>query len=420
MVVVLKGWVPEHNLVWIAAPKPMPELVGIRPYRPDIDGLRGVAILAIVLTDAGFGAVPGGQTGISVFFVVSGYLVTAAMRADRARLSIADFYERRARRLLPALLAVVGASLVAGALLLQDTEVAGLSRSALAALLMASNFWLARVGEAAGATAPLAHLWPLSVLAQLYVLLPIGAALCAWSGNGRRSAPMNVALATLASLVVALRAGPADGLLLQHRLWEFGVGSLLAMLPLAASAPRRLAEPVAAVGAVAVIAPVFLMPVAPAGASGLMAIPAVAGSAALLWANRSGTRVGGLLGAAPLVFVGMISYSLYLWHWPVLVFARAAWGTLAPGATLACLGLALVLATLSWYFIEQPFRYATGPIRSRGAVLAASLAGVATLAALATALGAGSGLAGAATPAVAYAGAGSLAPCTPDAICIAR
>ncbi|HVL22195.1 MAG TPA: acyltransferase, partial [Amaricoccus sp.] len=198
---------------------------------------------------------------------------------------------------------------------------------------------------------------------------------------------------------------PATGAVhVHHRVWQFGVGALVALVPFAP--PRRkLAGILAGLGMVAVVVPVFASD-PEVSRSGLGALPTVLGSALVIWANRRQTAASSLLGAPPVVFLGVISYSLYVWHWPLLVFARRLWGDLDPIGTLGWLAATVLVATLSWYFVEQPLRYPTGPIRTRLAMLAASLAGVASIAALAAVVAADGIVAVRPGVSIAYAGEG--------------
>lgn len=365
----------------------MPTVTGIRPYRPDIDGLRAVAILALLLAHAGFAAFSGGDSALSVFFVISGYLLAQSILRVGGPGSLAEFYDRRARRVLPTLIAAIAASLLAGAMLLSPAEVTGLSRAALASVALVSNLWI----SADPVGGPLAHTWPLSLVGQIFLILPLAALGLARVGP-KTMLPL-VILAVLASFVAATAAGIGGSAVHVHqRFWEFGAGSLVALFP-ALPSGQRLAEVLAAAGLAAIVGPVCLQ-MADAPRTGAGALPAVLGTVLVLWANQRNTVVRTVLAASPMVFIGVISYSLYVWHWPVLVFSRQIWGDTDTWATLGLLAGTVVLATASWYFIEQPFRYPTGPIRSRGGVLAASIAGVASVAALAAAIASDNSIAG--------------------------
>lgn len=348
----------------------------IRPYRPDIDGLRSVAILSVMLAHGGFAGFAGGDTALAAFFVISGYLVTHALLVSGTTVSLAEFYDRRARRMLPTLLVATAAALVAGSLLLSPAEITGLSRAALASVALVSNLVVS--GES-GAD-PLLHTWSLSMAGQFFLILPLAVVLLGRVGG--RVAVALVVAATLASFAIGMADTPAAGAApLHHRLWQFGAGALIAFVPF--NPPGRgVAEFLAALGVAAVLVPVFTAGNGISG-SGAGTLPTVLGTALVIWANRHETAARNVLGSAPVMFLGVISYSLYVWHWPMLMFARRVWGDLGTGGSLAWLSATVFVAILSWYFIEQPLRYPTGPIRSRAAVLAASLAGFVSVAALA-------------------------------------
>lgn len=375
----------------------MATATGIRPYRPDIDGLRSIAILAVLLAHGGFAPFSGGDTAMTAFFVISGYLVSqAALRSDGVP-SIGEFYDRRARRMLPTLIVATAATLVAGSLLLSPGEVGGLARAALVSVALVSN--VAPVVDP-GAE-PLLHTWSLSMAGQIFLILPVGLVLLARLG-ARATLPL-VLIGTLVSFSIAARGAPwAGAVQVHHRIWEFGIGALVMVLP--AMQPKRpIAELAAIVGIAAIVAPVlFYPPEAPR--SGVGALPTALGAALVIWANRGETTARAALGSSPLVFLGVISYSLYVWHWPMLVFAKRIWGDLDTWAAVVWLGATVLVATASWYFVEQPLRYPTGPIRSRAAVLAASLAGVASVAALAAVVASEATVAGRQGIAAAYAG----------------
>lgn len=364
----------------------------IRLYRPDIEGLRCIAILAVVLANAGFTTFSGGDTGISTFFVISGYLAAEVVARVKGGFGLADFYDRRARRLLPVLIVATGASLVAGVILMTPADVAGLARAALASVVLVSN--LPFLSEASAGVQPLDHTSALAAGAQLSLVLPL--VMLGLGRFGIRSTMVALGITFLLFVCLAALAERAGGLPTQEYVWAFAAGALVAVLPAGQPVPPVVAEGTAALGAAAVLAPVFLYGTeTPRG--GLAALPTILGTAALLWANRGETVARTALGASPFVFIGVISYSLFVWHWPILVFAREIWGVLDTRATIACLAVTGVVAVLSWYFVEQPFRYASGPIRTRSAVFAASLAGVASIAALAAVV-AGEGAAAARSP----------------------
>ncbi len=333
------------------------------PYRAEIDGLRAVAVVPVVLYHAGLGWVPGGFVGVDVFFVISGYLITSilALELTAGRYSITDFYVRRARRLLPALAGLLLFCSLAATLLFMPYDLKEFGQSIVASSLSASNiyFWL-KVGyfDSGATLKTLLHTWSLSIEDQYYLVFPVF--LLGASRLTKRHWPWAIAAALLVSLAVgavgAYRAPTAAFYLLPSRMWELLLGSLLAIRPLPLGS-RRLREGLAALGLALILFAVFCYStdtVFP----GLAALPPCLG-AVLVIRYSPGTRTAKLLSLGPLVWIGLISYSLYLYHWPLIVFARyllipdqGTFGYLALPICLVSVGAAY----LSYRFIETPFR----------------------------------------------------------------
>jgi peptidoglycan/LPS O-acetylase OafA/YrhL len=336
-------------------------------YRRDIDGLRGVAVLLVLAFHSNLGWVPGGFVGVDVFFVISGYLISGIIFAqiDAGTFSLAAFYGRRIRRIVPALVAMMLATLLAGMVLLYPSEWQDLGKSAIAATLSASNlfFWsTANYFDAPSNTKPLLHTWSLGVEEQFYLAFPLLMVLLAkvrrpWFRDGV------LLLAAGLSFWVSQRllfGDPAGAFYLpQSRVWELMVGALLASGMVSAPSARWAREAVAGGGLLAIAAAALLTrPTMPF--PGAAALAPCLGAGALILAG-GGSSASRLLGSRPLVFAGLISYSLYLWHWPMIVFQRIAQviHTGAPDVVDRALLLAAILAvaTLSWRWIEQPFRH---------------------------------------------------------------
>lgn len=363
------------------------ERAGARPavaksYRPDIDGLRAVAVLSVISFHLAHRFLPGGFLGVDIFFVISGYLITSILWHEvvDGRFSIVRFYDRRVRRILPALLAVLLVTTAVALLVLLPADLLGYARSLVATLLFVPNvyFWrdtdyFARLAE----QKPLLHTWSLGVEEQFYILFPLGLFLL-------RKAPNRLVVAVLGGITAVSFAGNVFALhvggdspaffLLPTRAWELSVGALLAVLPPAASARRRGAWLAGLCGlalvALAILHPLTLLPTLPA------ATPAVLGTALIIWAGSGGTGVASrLLALGPLVFIGLISYSLYLWHWPIIVFAKYYLvRELTWQEELLLLPLMIAIATASWRFIERPFRGSAVPIlRVRAGAVSVSL-----------------------------------------------
>jgi peptidoglycan/LPS O-acetylase OafA/YrhL len=336
-------------------------------YRPDIDGLRAVAVLAVVLHHLSASLVPGGYVGVDVFFVISGYLITGIISREMAQgtFTFARFYERRARRIFPALFAVLTVTLVAGYFLLLPTDYSGTLRGALGTLFFASNivFWRDMADGYFAATDaglnPLLHTWSLAVEEQFYVFFPVLLLLC--FRYGRRYLLLILMVCAAVSLAGAalLVQGKSVAVffLSPFRVWELLAGSLLALGAVPPIRSRAVREVVADAGLLAILAACVFFD-SRTTFPGLAALAPVLGAAALIHAGGSGHSLAGhLLQWRPMVYIGLISYSLYLWHWPLIVLTRYAMGMEPISPYIPSLFAAsLVLGGLSYRFIEQPFR----------------------------------------------------------------
>jgi peptidoglycan/LPS O-acetylase OafA/YrhL len=359
-------------------------------YRADIDGLRAVAVLSVIFFHADFPWAKGGFSGVDVFFVISGYLITGIVRRelDAATFSFARFYERRARRILPALLLVTAATLAACLVLMLPADLPAVGRSAVSVLAFAANiaFWRGvdfgdltlvnyfgrRIHEQ-----PLVHTWSLGVEEQYYLLFPLLLFLV-W--RVRRSLMLPALIAgTLASMALSVALTPgspgAAFYLLPTRAWELLAGGLVSWYGATGAANSGVREAAAACGFALVVMAVLVFDSA-TPFPGYAAVLPVAG-ATLLLGYAPGSRTGAFLSLRPLVFVGLISYSAYLWHQPLFALARyvSLSGDLDRGMALNLCIATLILATLSWRYVETPFRDSRVVSRRR---LAVSLA-VATL-----------------------------------------
>ncbi|PKH70109.1 O-antigen acetylase [Stenotrophomonas sp. Betaine-02u-21] len=336
-------------------------------YRPDIDGLRSLAIAPVVLYHAGVPAFTGGFVGVDVFFVISGYLITSilAREISEGRYSLASFYERRIRRIFPALLLVIAFTLAAAPLFLLPSEFINLGRDAIASLLFVANinFWLQTGYFAADAESrPLLHMWSLGVEEQFYVFAPLLLYVIFRYIPKLKFAAVGFAfIFSLAACVYFTPSMPgASFYLLPTRAWELLAGSMLALQAFdqrkMSSSERSVLAPniLGCLGLVLVVAPVFLyskMTVFP----GVAAIAPVVGAALLIYSGES-SSVGRLLSVRPMVGLGLISFSLYLWHWPlVVIFRNAGWldDSIGKGVVIA---LSLALAWLTTKYVEAPTR----------------------------------------------------------------
>ena len=353
--------------------------------------MRAIAVLSVVAFHLWRRALPGGYLGVDIFFVLSGYLITLILwrEVQEGSFSIGRFYDRRVRRIMPALLLLLIVCTPLASWMLLPSDLLGYGRSLLATLGFAANFYFWRDTNyfaRAAEDKPLLHLWSLGVEEQFYILFPLILALL-WRRWPRR-APAVIGALTLGSLAAnaaALRVG-ADStafFLLPTRAWELGIGAMLAVLPASAVPRPAQANRMAGVGALLVAAGLLFEPqvfqIMP------VALPAAAGIALLIHAGRQDlSRVNRALQVGPLRFIGLVSYSLYLWHWPIIVFAQDHLVCDLNGVeTAAALALMMFCAVGSWHFIERPFRRAATPIRTvryiTGFGMAALVAGAAGL-----------------------------------------
>ncbi|MFM5886542.1 MAG: acyltransferase family protein [Novosphingobium sp.] len=359
-------------------------------YRRDIDGLRALAILPVVLFHTHVPGFSGGFVGVDIFFVISGFLITGiiAREIDCAAFSLIHFYERRARRILPALLVMMAAVLAASAWLYLPDDFAAVPRSALLTLAFLANVWFfANTGYFAGGaeTMPLLHCWSLAVEEQFYVGFPLLLWLIARLAP-RRRVPIVAAIAAVSFALAVWKQADTDGMafyLLPMRAWELFAGALLALGAMPAIRRQWLREGLAALGLGLIAFAVFAYDrhtVFP----GVSALAPVLGSALLIHA-APGTLAGRLLSLRLPVAIGLISYSLYLWHWPLIVFTEYARDAPLSGMwQVGVIALAFILAWASWRFVERPFR---SPLRfPRRRIFAWSGAGITVIGAAALAM----------------------------------
>ncbi|EIK94478.1 hypothetical protein PMM47T1_21343 [Pseudomonas sp. M47T1] len=333
-------------------------------YRRDIDGLRALAVSVVVLFHFGITGFTGGFVGVDVFFVISGFLITSIIWRQReaGQFSFIEFWTRRARRILPALFAVMAFCLVAGWWLLTPTEYVQLGRSVLYQAMFASNIlFRSQDGyfDTASDLKPLLHTWSLSVEEQFYIVFPLLLGLLIRYSRHWRWWLLGLAVVSLVLSVRAVERHPSLAFFLLHmRAWELLAGGLLAVLP-AARRPVApwLCQAVSALGVAMLTLATFAYDQA-TPFPGLAALLPVLGTVGIIWANgNSPTLVGRVLASKPLVGIGLVSYSWYLWHWPLHVFARyASPDGLGSGQVAGLLVLSLLLAYASWRWVEQPFR----------------------------------------------------------------
>ena len=358
-------------------------------YRPDVDGLRAVAVLAVLAYHAFPHSAPGGFAGVDVFFVISGFLITGIILdgLKDGSFTFADFYWRRVRRIFPALILVLAFSLLLGWLLLLPDEFAMLGKHVAAGAGFVSNivFWReAGYFDAAAELKPLLHLWSLGVEEQYYFVWPL--LLFLFRKDAKRMLGMMLALAAVsfAANVLLIGARPEAAFYLPlTRFWELMAGGLLAFFGL-----RQARHPnVTAIAGAGLLALSFGLLDGQRDFPGWWALLPVAGSALLISAGPAAWINRNLLASRAMVYAGLISYPLYLWHWPLLSYARIVHGGEPPAALRwGLLAAAVVLSVLTYELVEKKIRFARLPVMRRISfpALAASLAvaGIAGLLAL--------------------------------------
>jgi len=349
--------------------------------RADIQGLRAIAVLSVIAYHAGL-PIPGGFTGVDIFFVISGFVITEMLlreRKTRNRISLKNFYLRRFKRLMPALALMVTFTVLVSSLLLSTQGPQQIAaQTGLGAMLFVANIVIAYTTgnyfDAPAESNPLLHTWSLSVEEQFYFIFP-ATLVAVWSISRLRSskhaATITIALISLFSFGLALMGSRGYGYLLGNnawliefyspftRIWEFGVGALVALTGIAAAngrnSRRSFATPLAATGTVLLLAGFFTINSATPFPGPWTLLP-VMGTLCLIVAGKTPNFVSQWISTKPMVKIGDWSYSLYLWHWPFIVFAILIW----PGswiAPLAAAFLSFIPAILSYYTVEQKLRF---------------------------------------------------------------
>jgi peptidoglycan/LPS O-acetylase OafA/YrhL len=353
-------------------------------YRADIDGLRALAVIPVVLFHAGTPWFQGGYVGVDVFFVISGYLITSIIvgELDAKSFSLLSFYERRIRRIFPALVVVLAFCLVTGFALLTPADYQTLGQSTDAAALFLSNifFWKhASYFDVAASEKPLLHTWSLAIEEQYYLFYPlILIALTSISSRIRGPAILLGGLASFAFCAVMVNVKPsATFYLAPARAWELLFGGLIALNWVPLSENRTINRSAALLGLACIFIPVIVY-TPTTRFPGITALPPVIGAVLLIWSGfNHRTLVHSWLSSRPMMAIGKVSYSLYLWHYPLLAFAGyMTLRGLGPVAAAAVCLVAFMASLLSLQFVEKPFRFhgATGSIPRIVAVAVAGMA----------------------------------------------
>jgi peptidoglycan/LPS O-acetylase OafA/YrhL len=364
-------------------------------FRRDIEGLRAVAVGLVVLYHAGLPWLSGGYIGVDVFFVISGFLMTALIVREidsTGRVSLPSFYARRIRRLLPAAALVLVTTLAAAKLLLPPLALPVIKSAGIATALYGSNIWFALDGTdylANDGPSPLQHFWSLAVEEQFYLVWPL-LLLIAYRRSGRRrvsgrALAVFCATSFLLCVIITTVRQPWAFFSLPTRAWELGVGGLVALSVARGFRLPDTAARVAGWTGLAVVASAAVLFSDTTPFPGYAAAVPVLGTAALLLGGHHRLRgsADALLVPAPMQFVGRLSYSIYLWHWPVLVLPAMRYGALAPASRVALVALTVLLAWLTSRLVEDPVRH-SGWMRDRHR-RSFALAAVVTTVAVATA-----------------------------------
>jgi len=327
-------------------------------YRPEIDGLRALAVVPVILFHLGIKSIPGGFLGVDVFFVISGYLITSIIQAEleAGTFTFRGFYARRIRRIMPALLVVLASTMVAGWLLLSRVEYPIMGRDALATLLGMGNISFFLHGDQYwGPNANdllFLHTWSLSVEEQFYLVFPLILWLFArFRWPGLRLLLTGLVLISLLLFMIGSRTAPdATFYLLPTRVWELATGALLATIGRKTGDQQThpmLASSLGLIGLILICASYLL-----ASRIGGRTMPAVLGTAMVIRFARTGVAHA-ILSQWAMVHVGKLSYSLYLWHWPLLVFFQKM-QCMVPGYLM--IGLAYVFSLATYHLVEQTCR----------------------------------------------------------------
>jgi peptidoglycan/LPS O-acetylase OafA/YrhL len=330
-------------------------------YRPDIDGMRSIAIIPVVLFHCGFHHFSGGYIGVDVFFVLSGYLITSIITKEirNNSFSILKFYERRARRILPALFLVLTISVVLANYLMIPEDLKNFHQSLFAVTTFSSNilFWL-KTGyfDTASELKPLLHTWSLAVEEQYYLLFPL--LLIALKNKHQSFIKKLLGSVFFISLFYAVIGSSeftsANFYLLPSRLWEILAGSLIALYPRGKLATLKNSASLFGLGLI--IGSVFLLSES-TPFPGLYALPAIIGTVLVIYFSEEKTVVHKILASKPMVKIGLISYSTYLWHQVLISFYHIYRGVeFSTNEKITLAILPFCIGFLSWKYIEAPFR----------------------------------------------------------------
>ena len=349
-------------------------------YRADIDGLRGIAVLSVLGFHIWGNLIHGGYVGVDVFFVISGYLITTIIHSElqSGRFTLSAFYARRVKRILPALFVLLCASALFSAIFILPIDEASFAHSMVATALSVSNFYFWKTSnyfDAPSSVLPLLHTWSLAVEEQFYIIFPVFLMVSfRYFRNQMRRAVVFLAVASFVWSVIEVRHDPGAAFFVpMSRAWELLLGTILALGTIPIPSNRFVREVLGLGGLLAILGSVLFFNVNTPFPGARALYPCVGTSLIILTGGTDkSTLTSQLLSAKPLVFIGLISYSLYLWHWPLLVFSKIAvvqaLGPLSIGGRFLLTLIAIAVAAFSWRFVETPFR--VGIRQRKGVVLA--------------------------------------------------
>jgi peptidoglycan/LPS O-acetylase OafA/YrhL len=341
-------------------------------YRPDVDGLRAVAVLGVLFFHTGFAPFRGGFVGVDIFYVISGYLITSILTREltEGKFSLVAFYERRMRRIFPALFTVLLFCMVAGVVLFDPREMTAFGKTLLATTLFVSNFYFWHSSQPLGyfdntvSSQALLHTWSLSVEEQFYLFFPATLFLLYRWKKGRVNAWLVVLAAfSFAMNIWATQHKPVVAFYwIMPRAWELLAGALLALKALPPIRNRIVRESSGLLG-LGMIVSALSLPIKAASFPGYIVLLPCVGTWLVIYAGEGGRCfVRTVLSFRPLVFIGVISYSLYLWHWPIIVFSRHLPIQIPGDAEIPFVLISsIVLAFVSFEYIERPFRGGSSP-----------------------------------------------------------
>ncbi len=333
-------------------------------YRPDIDGLRAIAVLGVLLFHIDKNLLSGGFVGVDVFFVISGFLITSVIDRDcgNGNFSFLHFYERRIRRIIPALFVVIVVAWAIAMKTLLPEDLINFSKSVRYTLFSASNFHFLNQSEdyfqEGVAQMPLLHTWSLGVEEQFYILFPILMVMGhRWIKSRNRLITIFAVLSVMSFFASQwiVRRNPEDAFyMLPWRAWEMLIGSLLAMIGFSVGR-KWLDHLLGGMGLAMIVGSMIAYSEATIFPGFSAAVPCL-GTALVIFAGRSGAGLASrILSWKPVVGIGLISYSVYLWHWPLIAFAKYTF-LYHKAAAVGVIAASLILGWLSWYFVERPFR----------------------------------------------------------------